>query len=144
MYGSAFPPERVQVARELFRQMEEYVHKHDLDWTPVLRSSWLGFQRPGGYYVPVIALSRQRPVNFAVKVPDDPDRLGLTSPYPDLRSWWNSADRQWHWEVEAIDAIPVVAKAIDLARPFQPATGPMPAATVTEAGEAGSVPEPSR
>jgi hypothetical protein len=64
----------------------------------------------------------------------------LTNPYPDLRSWWNSADRQWHWEVEAIDAIPVVAKAIDLAKPFQPATGPMPPATVTET-EAGSVPK---
>jgi hypothetical protein len=104
--------------------MARYVEQHELLWTPVLRSGWLGYQRPGGSYVPGIGLRPEKPVEFWVKIPDDPDQLGLENPYPHLRTAWDAADRHWGWEIPTLDDMPDVSKPIDISRRHQPATGP--------------------
>jgi hypothetical protein len=92
----------------------------------VLRAWWLGYQRPGGYYVPVIQLRRENPIEFAVKLPDHPERLGLENPYPSLKSWWHAPSRQWTWAIPTTADIPDIRLAIELSRRFQPDSGPMP------------------
>jgi hypothetical protein len=124
-YEERLPPERVAVARRLFEQITRYVEQHQLPWTPVLRSSWLGYQRAGGFYVPVIHLRSERPIDFCVKIAEDPERLALTNPYPLLRSAWHAGSREWQWEVTTIDDVPDVSKAIDISRNYQPESGPM-------------------
>ena len=39
----------------------------------------------GGYYVPVIGLRREKPVEFSVKLPDDPGLLQLDPQQPHYR-----------------------------------------------------------
>lgn len=75
-------------------QITHYVEENQLPWTPSLRAWWLGYQRPGGYYVPVIGLRREKPVEFSVKLQDDPHVLGLENPYPHLQSSWNASSRK--------------------------------------------------
>lgn len=125
MYGEILSPEHVAVARELFRRIERYFVEKDLPWTPVFRGWWLGFQRPGQYYVPVVNLRREKPITFAVKIQDDPAKLTLEDPFPELESHWNEADRQWTWAIPSLEHVPDVSKALDLALPFQPERGPM-------------------
>lgn len=128
-YGKRFPAEQLAVARRLFDQLTEYVKQHQLPWTPALRAWWLGCQRPGGYYVPLIILRRENPIEFAVKLPDSPDRLKLENPYPKLKSWWQAPSRQWTWAIPTLEDIPDVRLALDLSRPRQPERGPMPRPT---------------
>lgn len=125
-YVTRFPAERVAVAQRLFDELTRYVQDHQLPWMPALREWWLGYKRPGGFYVPVIDLNREAPVEFAVKVPDDPERLRLTNPYPRLESWWDAPSRQWTWAIPSADDVPDVGLALELSRGFQPSTGPMP------------------
>jgi hypothetical protein len=125
-YAEKFPPTQVAVARKLWDQITRYVEENELPWTPVLRAWWLGYQRPGGYYVPVIELRSEKPIEFSVKLPDDPSRLGIENPYPHLPQAWKAAERQWRWEVATFDDVPDVSKAIDISRQHQPPTGPMP------------------
>jgi hypothetical protein len=117
----------VAVARRLFEGIARYVEEHDLAWTPSLRSWWLGYKRPGGYYVAVINLRVEKPIEFMVKLPGRPERLALQDPYPHLTSRWEQATRQWGWLINSVEEVPDVAVAIDLAREHQPAKGPMPA-----------------
>jgi hypothetical protein len=126
MYEEILTPEHMAVARKLVRRIEQYVIAKDLPWTAVFREWWLGFQRPGQYYVPVVSLRREKPITFAVKIQDDPVKLGLDDPYPELESHWDAADRQWTWAVPRVEVVPDVSKALDLALPFQPERGPMP------------------
>jgi hypothetical protein len=128
-YQATFPTEQVAVARTLFDQMEPYAQQHELPWEAALRSWYLGVQRPGRYWVAVVDLHRQRPVNVSIKIPDDPAKLGLDSPFPELKSWWDAANRQWRWEVPSREVVPELARALDIAARFQPATGPMPQPT---------------
>jgi hypothetical protein len=128
-YDANFPPDRVAVARELFKRLQSYADAHELDWTPNFRSSWFGLQRTGGYYVPVLELYPRRPVRFSVKIPDDPERLGLVNPYPNLVTSWIAKDRQWAWDIPDLESVPDVAPALEISRPFQPETGPMPPST---------------
>jgi hypothetical protein len=125
-YAERFPADRVAIARALFDQLTQYVEQHHLPWSPALRSWWLGYQRPGGYYVPVINLRSENPIEFAVKLPDSPDRLKLDNPYPTLKTWWHAPSRQWTWAVPTLDAVPDVRQALDLSRQLQPDKGPMP------------------
>ncbi len=126
-YAEQFPAEQLAVARRLFDALTRYVQEHQLPWTPALRAWWLGFKRPGGYYVPVINLRRENPIEFAVKLPDSPEQLGLHDPYPGLKSWWESSSRQWTWAIPALEDVPDVRLAVDLSRGLQPDKGPMPA-----------------
>jgi hypothetical protein len=138
MYEAAYPAEHVAIARELFKRMQSYVAEHDLPWTEALRSGWLGFQRPGDYYVTGMSLQKTRPVEFWIKIPDDPAALGLESPYPELSSRWDGRDRQWGWLVPSLDQIPDVTPAIEISRPFQPVSGPMPPPVAVAGGAADS------
>jgi len=150
-YAARFPAEQLAVARRLFDELARYVQEHQLAWTPALRTWWLGFKRPGGYYVPIIVLRRENPIEFAVKLPDSPERLGLRNPYPNLKSWWDSASRQWTWAIPTADDLPDIRLAVELSRDLQPNTGPMPApreltptpsATATENGPPPSATPP--
>jgi hypothetical protein len=125
-YSERFGPETVAIARRLYQGMEGYVHGHQLPWTGAMRQWWLGYQRPGGYYVAYVGLYVERPVDLRLKLPADPARLGLADPYPALRSWWEESSREWKWEVPTLADVPDVAAALDLARPHHPVTGPMP------------------
>jgi hypothetical protein len=125
-YAARFPPQQLAVARRLFDQITRYVEQHQLEWTPALRAWWLGYQRAGGYYVPLITLRRENAIEFAVKVPDDPDRLTLTNPYPSLKTWWDADNRQWTWAIPSPDDVPDVSRALELSRSLQPERGPMP------------------
>jgi hypothetical protein len=125
-YAERFPSGQLAIARALFDQFTRYVEERQVPWTPALRSSWLGYQRPGGYYVPLIMLRSENPIEFAVKIPDRPERLGLEDPYPNLKSWWNAADRQWTWAIPTRHMVPDVTVALELSRALQPAKGPMP------------------
>jgi hypothetical protein len=126
-YDERFPHERVAVARSLFEKLARYVEEHDLAWTPALRSWWLGYKRAGGYYVAVINLRVEKPIEFMVKLPTSPERLGLKNPYPRLASRWEPSTRQWGWAVPTLGVVPDIAPAVDIARKHQPEKGPMPA-----------------
>jgi hypothetical protein len=127
-YEARFPREHVAVARRLFEALARYVESHDLAWTPTLRSWWLGYKRPGGYYVPIINLRVEKPIEFMVKLPASPEQLGLSNPYPELSSRWETSTRQWGWRVPSVQAVPDVAPALDIALEHQPTKGPMKAA----------------
>lgn len=129
MYGEVLSADHSAVARELFRSIESYVVEKGLPWTAVFREWWLGFQRPGGYYVPVVGLQREKPISFSVKIPDDPVKLRLDDPYPELESSWDAQNRQWKWRVPTLEHLPDVTKALDISLPYQPERGPMPAPT---------------
>lgn len=124
-YAQRYPANQVAIARELYRRVEAYVSERDLPWVPTLRSHYLGFQRPGSYYVPVIELYAERPVQLSAKFPDSPERLGIVNPYPDLSQVWIPGNRQWRFDIPTLEDVPDVAKLLDLSRPYQPETGPM-------------------
>jgi hypothetical protein len=104
---------------------QDYVEEHNLPWTPALRYSWLGFKRPGDYYVPVIKLRVEKPMDFAVKLPTDPKQLGLVNPYPALQDSWDEHSKEWSWAIVSVDLVPDVGLAVDISRKFQPERGPM-------------------
>lgn len=141
-YEEHFPAEQVSVAKRVFEDLARYVTENELPWKPAFRAWWLGFKRPGGYYVPVIDLRRENPIEFSVKLPDSPDRLGLPDPYPELDSRWDRAHRQWRWTIPTIADIPDVRLALELSRRFQPEKGPMEIPpTIEPAKDAGDRPE---
>lgn len=125
-YEARFPPERVSVARRLFEKLTAYVDEQGLAWTPSLRSWWLGYKRAGGYYVAVINLRVEKPIEFMVKLPASPDQLGLANPYPSLENRWEASTRQWGWLVQSVEELPDLTLALALARAHQPERGPMP------------------
>jgi hypothetical protein len=126
-YEARFPHEQVTVARSVFEKLGRYVDEHELAWTPTLRSWWLGYKRAGGYYVAIINLRVEKPIEFMVKLPASPERLGLENPYPHLKTRWEEATRQWGWALPTLGDVPDVTPAVDIARQHQPEKGPMPA-----------------
>jgi len=126
MYAEFLSPERVKIARLLFEQMTDYVERHQLQWQSVLRNAYFGYKRSGGYYVFVVQLHTGKPIEFGVKLPREPENLGVANPYPNLRSAWYSYSRQWMWEIPSVAEIPDLSRAMDIARDLQPITGAMP------------------
>jgi len=124
-YEARFPKDQIVIARRLFERLTRYVDEHDLAWTPSLRSWWLGYKRAGGYYVAIINLRVEKPIEFMVKLPADPQRLALVDPYPALQSRWEASTRQWGWQVPSVDHVPDVTSAVELALAHQPEKGPM-------------------
>jgi hypothetical protein len=141
-YEARYPASRVEVARRLFDDMTQYVKEHQLPWTPALRSWYLGYKRPGGYYVSLIHLHVDNPVALTVKIPDEPDLLGLANPYPNLKSLWRSNSREWSWDVPTIGDMPDVQLAIEISRRFQPENGPMAPAQASATSVPPAQPEP--
>jgi hypothetical protein len=118
------PPGRLQVARACFTSIEEAVGKRSLTWLPRFHSWYVGFYRSGDYNTVSIDLRTRVPL-VAVKLPDPPELLALTSPYPDLAQNWDAVHHQWGWLIPSGEAVPDFGEAIDLSRPYQPESGPM-------------------
>jgi hypothetical protein len=130
-YEQALSMEKHTIARELFDRIERAVAERGLPWTPVLRRGHLGFQRPQGYGVVGLDLFREKPIEFWIKLPLPPDELRtlghrVDDPYPELASHWDSANKQWEWEIPTDAHLPDVGPAIDLTTKYQPESGPMP------------------
>lgn len=83
------------------------------------------FRRPGGYKVLVVDLYWNGPVRLAAAVPADPQQLNLVNPYPALETRWIAGEREWGWIVKSVDQVPDVGPAIEIARRYAPASGPM-------------------
>ena len=49
-YEQRLPPDRLAIVREIYDRMERAISERGLSWQPRLRSNYLGFYRPGGYY----------------------------------------------------------------------------------------------
>ena len=112
-YEARLQPDQLAVVRGLFERIEKAIEDRGLGWVPRLRSGYLGFQRPGGYYCAGVDIYRGRPIEFWIKLPLAPDelrRLGhdIPDPYPDLTARWDAHNKQWRWAVPTPDAIPDV------------------------------------
>lgn len=130
-YEARLPPDRVILVRSLFERMEKAIKERSLGWTPILRSTYFSFQRPGGYQCVGADIRREVPVDFWIKLPQSPEELrrldhNIPDPYPELEARWDAGHKQWRWAVPATEAVPDVGLAIDLTRRYQPPNGPMP------------------
>ena len=117
--------QRIQVGRALVERIEDELRDRGLPWKAVFRKGYVGFQRSGGYNVLIVDLYWRRVPRLAVKVPAPLEELGLLDPFTNLESSWGENDREWGWTVPSVDSIPDVGQAIELARRFQPESGPM-------------------
>ncbi|HYB22944.1 MAG TPA: hypothetical protein VED41_04045 [Solirubrobacteraceae bacterium] len=118
------PAEKLETAKACFMSIQAALAQRGLNWQPVFRQGYFGFQRPGGYHVVIVDL-RPRIPWVSIKLPDPPDRLGLQNPYPGLESIWDPDHRQWGWSVPNVGSVPDLGVAIDFSRPHQPESGPM-------------------
>lgn len=119
------PSDRLAAGRALVTQLTEVVAERDLPWRVVFRKGYIAFQRAGGYNAFVVDVYWRNVPRFAVKLPDDPTSLSLTSPYPDLAESWNAEEREWGWTLDPLDVIPDVRPAVQIAERFNPTTGPI-------------------
>jgi hypothetical protein len=117
--------DRLAIGRELYERVARAIAERGLDWYPTFRKGYVAFQRAGGYNVVDIDLWWNRAPRLAIKLPRSPDELALESPYPQLETIWVAAEHEWGWHIPRLDAVPDVAAAIDVTRPYQPDTGPM-------------------
>ncbi len=123
------PDERLHVGRALVDAVAEQVERRGLNLQQRFRQGYVAFQRPGGYNVVLIDVYTASTTRFSVKLPAHPERLGLTTPYPQLSQYWVEAEREWGWLVPAGDAVLDVGPALDATIAFQPSSGPMAAPT---------------
>jgi hypothetical protein len=119
------PDLQLATARALVDAVTAAIAERGLDWKAVFRPYWIAFQRAGGYNVVVIYLRRVQPVLFQIRLPRAPSELGLDSPFPELSDEWKARHNEWAWEVRSPAETPDVGVAIDIARKYQPAAGPM-------------------
>jgi hypothetical protein len=116
---------RLAVGRAVAEQLERLVTSDGLPWKLRFRKGYLALLRPGGYRVAIVDLYWRNAPRFAVRMPDTPDVLQLESPFPELTQSWDSAENMWGWTIPDLSAVPDVSRAIDIARPMNPASGPM-------------------
>lgn len=119
------PDERLRVGRALVDAVAEQVERRNLNLQQRFRQGYVAFQRPGGYNVVLIDVYTTSVTRFSVKLPAPPERLALTTPYPQLEQYWVEAEREWGWLVPRDDALPDVGPALDATIAFQPSSGPM-------------------
>lgn len=129
-YEARLQPDRLALVRSLFDRMAKAVEDRALGWEPKLHSGYLAFQRFGGYNCAGVEVLRESPVNFWIRLPLPPDELrrrgeDIPDLYPELHGRWDAHNKLWRWEVVGPEAVPDLAPAIDLARRFQPSSGPM-------------------
>lgn len=121
-------PDRPAVVRELADRIEAAAEEFGLEWAPRLKPGYIAFQRPGEYSCAGVEISRDRPVDLWIKLPLPPGELrqlghDVTDPCPGLDSRWDASNKQWRWAVPGLAAIPDVARAVELRRPYQPPVG---------------------
>lgn len=90
-----------------------------------MNKGYVAIQRPGGYNVLVIDVWWNKVPRLAAKIPDQPETLGLTSPYPQLQEVWTATEHEWGWTVPPGTAPLDMGMLIDMVRPFHPSRGPM-------------------
>jgi hypothetical protein len=120
----------VATAKACCVRIEAALTTRSRSWPLKKQRGYLGFYRPGTYYVVTVELTSRGPL-VAVKLPLSPDSLGLASPYPNLEQSWDERNHQWGWYIPNQDAIPDFGPAIDLSLPYQPESGPMKPPEVT-------------
>jgi hypothetical protein len=136
------PDERIAIGRALVDRVQQAIDTAGLPWQPRFRKGYVTFQRPGGYNVVLIYLWWFEVPRLAIKLPDAPESLGLTSPYPELADAWIPRDNDWRWSVPSVQAVPDVTAAIELVKPFHPANGPMVGPDAPSPGDPGSASVP--
>src|SRR5437588_1071866 len=82
-------PEKLETNKACFASIEQALATRGLDWPPVFRQGYFGFQRCGGYHVVIVDFRPRVPL-VSVKLPESPEQLGLTDPYPNLESDWDA------------------------------------------------------
>jgi hypothetical protein len=121
------PVERLAIGRALVDQLEGEIAGQGVPWHIQFRKGYLALLRPGGYRVAIIDLYWKYAPRFAVRLPETPEALGYSSPYPELSASWDGAENMWGWTVPSVDAVPHVATALALVEPLHPETGRMTA-----------------
>lgn len=109
---------RIDVGRAVLQAVVDAMEAEGLVHTVRFRKGYVAVQRSGGYNVVTIDLYWMQPVRLAVKLPGDPDSLGLTNPYPQLASNWKTWEREWGWTIPTPDAVPDVNLVMPLVRRF--------------------------
>ncbi len=118
--------DRLVVGRALVERLEAEIRGRGLPWQTAFRKGFVAFQRPGGYNTMVVDMYWRKVPRLAVKIPAPLEELGQLDPYPGLESLWTENEREWGWTVTAVESIPDVGPAVELARSFQPDSGRMP------------------
>ncbi len=118
------PDDRLQLGRVLVDLLSEAIAELDLPWQLVFRRGYVAFQRSGGYNTLIVDLCWRQPVRLAIRLPEPPAALSLTSPYPDLEESWRDYDGEWGWTIPSVAAIPDLRPAVQIAAGVHPATGP--------------------
>jgi hypothetical protein len=118
------PSNRLEIGQALVAALQEATAARGLGWQVVFRKGYVAVQRAGGFNVAIVDVYWKDAPRFALKIPGDPSMLGLANPYPSLKTSWQPSQSEWGWHIPALDAIPDVGVALDLAAPFHPTTGP--------------------
>ena len=118
------PDDRLELARVLIDLLSEVIAEKDLAWQVAFRKGYVAFQRSGGYNTLMVDLWWRQPVRLAIRLPEPPAALSLTSPYPELEETWRDYDGEWGWTIPSVAAIPDLRPAVEIAARVHPATGP--------------------
>jgi len=119
------PDERLAIGRAIVERLETEVAKYGVPWTIQFRKGYVALLRAGGYRVAIIDLYWKSAPRFAVRLPDTPEALGFSSPYPELSMSWDAVENMWGWTVPSMGDMPDVGLALELVRPLNPSSGPM-------------------
>jgi hypothetical protein len=118
------PDDRLGLGRVLVDLLSEVIAEKNLAWQVVFRKGYVAFQRSGGYNTLMVDLLWRQPVRLAIRLPEPPAALSLTSPYPGLKETWRDHDGEWGWTIPSTAAIPDLRPAVEIAARIHPATGP--------------------
>jgi hypothetical protein len=112
------PARRLEVGQQVLEALEKAISERELPWQARYRKGYVSIQRPGDHTVLVVDLGIRAGVGLKVKLPDELNALGIPNPFPDLDVRWFAANKEWAWFVPAVEQIPDVGKAVDLAVRF--------------------------
>jgi len=119
------PQDRLETGQRLVADLKAAVAERELPWQTQFRKGYVAIQRPGGYNVALVDVYWRGAPRLSIKLPDSPNMLGLSNPYPDLKEAWDAAENEWEWPTIPADRVPDVHAALDLARPYHPTAGAM-------------------
>jgi len=126
-YGSDLhvPPARLEIGRALVESLDAARAARELPWQLVFNKGYVALQRPGPYNVATVDVYWSAIPRLSVKLPADPESLGLVNPYPNLQLIWKATDNEWIWIVPTLTDVPDLGAVIELVERLQPASGPM-------------------